>query len=160
MLRFLIQLKLCVCVLKPTRCTNFSNLFLEWNSTCFRYFLCPLSVFIHCTHSSGICHTVLLTACKLWKTPDDGQWNCPKPIQFHSKNKFEKLVHLVAFNIPIYHDARSHERQIKLYGQSKDRTLSVETMSLCLSVCDRVLATKPPMDYRDTPVAYKLVKQS
>jgi len=28
--------------IKPTRCTNFSNLFLEWNSTCFGKFLCPI----------------------------------------------------------------------------------------------------------------------
>jgi len=46
-----------------------------------------------------------------WKTPDDGQWNCPKHIEFYSKNKFEKLVHLVGFIIRIYHDARSPERQ-------------------------------------------------
>ena len=30
-------------IIKPTRCTNFSNLFLEWNSTCFGQFLCPSS---------------------------------------------------------------------------------------------------------------------
>ena len=46
------------------------------------------------------------------ETPDDGQRNCPKHVEFHSKNKFEKLVHLVGFNIQIYHDARSHERQV------------------------------------------------
>jgi len=28
------------------------------------------------------------------KTPDDGQRNCPKHVEFHSKNKFVKLVHL------------------------------------------------------------------
>ena len=32
-----------------------------------------------------------------WKTPDDGQRNCPKYVEFHCKNKFEKLVHLVGF---------------------------------------------------------------
>jgi len=26
--------------IRPTRCTNYSNLFLEWNSTCFGQFLC------------------------------------------------------------------------------------------------------------------------
>ena len=31
------------------------------------------------------------------KTPDDGQRNCPKHVDFYSKNKFEKLVHLVGF---------------------------------------------------------------
>jgi hypothetical protein len=30
-------------VIKPTRSTNFSNLFLSWNSTCFGQFLCPSS---------------------------------------------------------------------------------------------------------------------
>jgi len=32
---------------------------------------------------------------------------CPKHVEFYSKNKFEKLVHLVGFIIRIYHDARS-----------------------------------------------------
>jgi len=32
-------------------------------------------------------------------------------LQFHSENKFEKLVHLVGFIVRIYHDARPHERQ-------------------------------------------------
>jgi len=47
-------------IVKPTRCTNFSSLFLEWNSTCFRQFLCPSSGVFHYTHSNGICHTCLL----------------------------------------------------------------------------------------------------
>ena len=51
-------------IIKPTRCTNFSNLFLLWNSACFRQFLCPSSGVFHCTHSNGICHRGLLTACK------------------------------------------------------------------------------------------------
>jgi hypothetical protein len=37
--------------------------------------------------------------------------NCPKHVEFCSKNKFEKIVHLVSFIIRIYHDARSPERQ-------------------------------------------------
>jgi len=43
---------------------DFSNLFLEWNPTCFGEFLCPSSGVFHCTHCSGICHTGLLTACE------------------------------------------------------------------------------------------------
>jgi len=46
-------------------------------------------------------------------TPDDGQRNCPKHVEFYSKSKLEKLVHLVGFIIRIYHDARSPERQIR-----------------------------------------------
>ena len=37
------------------------------------------------------------------KTPDDGQRNCPKHVEFYSKNKFEKLVHLVGFIIQKNH---------------------------------------------------------
>jgi len=47
--------------------------------------------------------------CVYSASPDDGQRNCPKHVEFHSKNKFEKLVHLVGFIIRIYHDARSSE---------------------------------------------------
>jgi len=36
------------------------------------------------------------------KTPDDGQRNCPKHVEFYSKIKFEKLVHLVGFITRIY----------------------------------------------------------
>ena len=50
--------------------------------------------------------------CVQWKNPYDIQRNCPKHVHFHSRNKFERLVHLVCFIIRIYHDARSHERQI------------------------------------------------
>jgi len=45
------------------------------------------------------------------KTADDGQRNCPNHVEFYSKNKFEKLVHLIGFIIRVYHDARSPERQ-------------------------------------------------
>jgi hypothetical protein len=69
----------------------------------FVQFLCPSSGVFHFTHSNGIYRTGLLTytivVCVQWKTPDDGQRNFPKHIEFHSKNKFEKLVHLVGFII-------------------------------------------------------------
>ena len=47
--------------------------------------------------SKPVWHVPLL--CVQWKTPDDGQRNCPKYVEFYSKNKFEKLVHLVGFII-------------------------------------------------------------
>ena len=73
------------------------------------HFLCPSPGVFHCTHSNGICHRDLL--CVQWNTPDDGQRNCPKHVEFYSRNKFEKLVHLVGFIVRIYHDARSPEGQ-------------------------------------------------
>jgi hypothetical protein len=50
-------------ILKPTRCTKFSNLSMKWHSTFFRQFLCPSSGVLHCTHTNGLCHTGLLTVC-------------------------------------------------------------------------------------------------
>jgi len=47
--------------------------------------------------SKPVRHIPLL--CVFWKTPDDGQRNCPKHTGFYSKNKFEKLVRLVGFII-------------------------------------------------------------
>jgi len=47
--------------------------------------------------SKSVWHIPLL--CVQWKTPDDGQRNCPRYVEFYSKNKFEKLVHLVGFII-------------------------------------------------------------
>jgi len=37
--------------------------------------------------------------CVQWKTPDDGRRDCPKHVEFYSENEFEKLVHLVGFNL-------------------------------------------------------------
>ena len=102
-------------VTNPYNKTNLRHLFLkfilEWDSTCFGQFLCPSSRVLHCTHSNGICHSVLLTAfeqdqdgtpwswsqavrkpvwhipllCVQWKTPEDGQRNYPTHVEFHSK---------------------------------------------------------------------------
>ena len=38
------------------------------------------------------------------KIPGDRQRNCPKHVVFYSKNKFEKLLHLVGFIIRIYYN--------------------------------------------------------
>ena len=59
--------------------------------------------------SKPVWHIPLL--CVQWKTLDDGQRNCPKHIEFYSKNKFKKLAHLVGFIRRISHDARSPESQ-------------------------------------------------
>ena len=44
--------------------------------------------------------TYTIAVCTV-KTPDDGQRNCPKHVEFYSKNKFEKSVHIVGFIIMI-----------------------------------------------------------
>jgi len=119
-----------ISIVKPTRCTSVSNVFiLEWHSTCFGRSFRPSSWVQDCAYSNrhlsnryccllaskqtavSVCHMPLL--CVQWKTPDDGQRNCPKHVEFYSKNKFEKFVHLVGFIIRIYHDARSHESETR-----------------------------------------------
>jgi hypothetical protein len=90
------------------------------------------------------CHTGLLTACEQdqdaacsqavnqpvwhipllcvkWKTPDDGQRNSPKRVEFYSKNKFEKLVHLVGFIIRIFSRCSSPGGQILLLSSHSFR---------------------------------------
>jgi len=47
--------------------------------------------------SGRSCMTYTTAVCVQWKIPDDGQRNCPKRVEFYSKNQFEKLVHLVGF---------------------------------------------------------------
>jgi hypothetical protein len=92
-------------IIKPTKCTNFLNLFLEWNSTCFGQFLCPSSG-VSTVDSNGTCQRCLLTAVRkpVWHTPllctvESSWWRTEelpeKHVEFDSKDKFEILVHLV-----------------------------------------------------------------
>jgi len=72
-------------------------------------------------HLNVRCYCLYILLHVQWKTPDDGQRNCPKHVEFYFKNKSEKLVHLVGFIIRIHHDARSPERRMLL--------------SVCIAVC-------------------------
>ena len=70
------------------------------------------SILIPLASSQQNLYDIYLLLCIQYLTPDDGQKICPKHVDFYSKNKFGKLVHLVGFIIRIYHDARSYECQI------------------------------------------------
>jgi len=59
---------------------------------------------------------IYLLLCVQFWTPDDGQRNCPKHVEFYSKNKFEKLAHLISVIIRLYDDARSSECQDIILG--------------------------------------------
>jgi len=60
-----------------------------------------------------------------------------KHVEFYSKNKFEKLVHLVGFIIRINHDTRSSESQSMCF------VMSVFRPSIHSSICLHVLARLP-----------------
>jgi hypothetical protein len=116
-----------ILIIKPTRCTISQIYF--WNRT-----LHVSDIFsVHHQEAGtvetaiGICHTadcllvssqqnlydIYLLLCVQCYTPDNGQRNCPKHVEFYSKIKYEKLVHLVGFITRIYHDARSSDCQIQ-----------------------------------------------
>jgi hypothetical protein len=101
-------------IVKPTRCTSVSNLFiLEWHSTWFGRPFRPSSGVQDCTYSNQADTAVGLLAsrqqylfdiCLLlyvqsW-TADDGRKDRPNHVECHSKlNKFDTLVHLVGFTV-------------------------------------------------------------
>jgi hypothetical protein len=104
---------LSIIIIKPTRCTNFSNLLFGIKLYMFR--TVPLSNI----RSSFTVHTAMvyvIQVCCVYNekllTMDRG--TVPKHVKFYSKNKFEKLVHLVGFIIRIYHDERSPECQLQI----------------------------------------------
>ena len=76
------------------------------------------------------------------KTPDVGQRNCPKHVEFYSKNKFEILVHVVGFIIRIYQDARSAGEQNWNNILTKQRT----SKTTCLFSLSH-LSSKRPLSY-------------
>jgi hypothetical protein len=59
------------------------------------------SILIPLASSLPNLYDIYLLLCIQCYTPDDGQRNCPKRVEFYSKNKFEKLIHLVGFIIRI-----------------------------------------------------------
>jgi len=72
-------------IIKRNWYTNFSNLFSEWNSTCFGQFVCPSSGVFRCKHSNGICHKAL-TACE--QDQDRTQFH-PDPTRKLSANLYD-----------------------------------------------------------------------
>jgi len=51
----------------------------------------PTYILIPLASSQHNLYTIYLLLCAQCYTPDDGQRNCPKHVQFYSKNKFEKI---------------------------------------------------------------------
>jgi len=48
-------------------------------------------------HRLGEDSLLRLLLCVQCKTTNDGQSNCPKHVEFYSKNNLEKVVHIVGF---------------------------------------------------------------
>jgi len=130
-----------VLIIKPTRCTYFSNLFLEEalyvsdsSSVHHQEFFTVHTAMLYVIQSANLYY--IYHYCVQWKTRASCQQTCmaytiavcavkncwwwteelSKTCKVSSKNKFEKLVHLVGFIIRIFHDTRSPERQITRYS--------------------------------------------
>jgi hypothetical protein len=112
--------------IKPTRCTNFLKFILEIKLYMFRrvslsvvrsYSLytrqwCMSYRFVDSFRARQlwVWHIPLLSV--QWITPDDGQRNCPKHVEIHFQNKFEKIIASSWFYCKeIRHDAQSHGRK-------------------------------------------------
>jgi len=96
-----------ILIIKPTRCTNFSNLF--WNRTLHVSDKFSVHQQESCTvyTAIGLCHTgyadcllassqhnlydIYLLLCIRYKTPVDGQKTCPKHVEFYSKINLRNL---------------------------------------------------------------------
>ena len=79
--------------------------------------------------AGSLWHTPLL--CVQWKTPDDGQRNCSKHVEFYSKNKFEKLVHLVGFIVRM--SCRSHRSQYTILKYFEKRKIPTENFGIIIT---------------------------
>ena len=73
--------------------------------------------------ASKLCVPLL---CVQWQTPDNGQKNSLKHVEFYSKNKFQELVQLVGFIIRIFHYSRWPEPQISLLISSSLSSLELQ----------------------------------
>jgi len=94
-----------ILTIKPTRCTNFSNLF--WNKT------------LHGSDSTSVhhqeffaVHTAMIYVIQVcWLLASRIRIELSETRRVLLQNKCEKLVHLVGSIIRIYHDAQSSECQ-------------------------------------------------
>ena len=85
------------------------------------------SILIPPASSQHNLYDIYLLLCVQCWNPDDGQRYCPKHVKFYSKNKFEKLFHLVGFIIRI---VPNNSRVPALYA---NRRLTGVDMCSCTS---------------------------
>jgi hypothetical protein len=99
------------------------------------------------TRKMSVWYITLL--CVRWETPDDGQRNCPKHVEFHSKIKFEKISASSWFYYKdlsrctvTCHDARS---RVTMHGHMNVNSASVSSVILISYCCSfrRILLFRP-----------------
>jgi len=61
-------------------------------------------------------------------TSDDGHRNCPKHIEFHSINKFEKLVHLVGFTTRIFRTLITNKKRTNIPINERTKFVKISTL--------------------------------
>jgi hypothetical protein len=101
---------LCFCTVElilaiiPTRCTNLSNSFC-FGMKIYVFRTVPMSIirgfslYTQQWYISANLYDIYHPCINSEKTPDDVQRICPEHVESHSKNKVEKIVHLVRFII-------------------------------------------------------------
>jgi len=108
----------------------------------------PLLCLLHVSESSSVhdkefftLHTAMVYVSKpVWhipllcverKTPDDGQRNCPKRVEFYSKNKFEKLMYLVGFIVRIIEPPKILPQSNVIHSNLKYNAQSLKVVCIC-----------------------------
>jgi hypothetical protein len=79
-----------VLIIKPTSWTNFSKFIFGIKLYIFRTVPLPI-IRSFSLYTQQWYMSYRFAACVQWKTTDDGQRNCPKHVQFYSKNKFWEI---------------------------------------------------------------------
>jgi len=126
-------------IIKPTRCTNFSNIFLEWNSTCFGQFLCPSSKFF-------TVHTAVVYVIQVcWQLASRIRMelssililpaNCQKNLEWNS-TCFEQFL---CPSSGVFHwrhsNGRCHTRLLTACEQDQDGTSILILLASCQQTC-------------------------
>jgi hypothetical protein len=133
-------IQLYILIIKPTRCTNFSNLFLndilhvsdsssvhrQELFTVHSAMIYVIQVFRQLSSRIRMDTTAVRTAKNSWWWTEELSEKC----RVSFKNKFEKSVHLVGFIIRICHDAWSQECKKK----SKTLTYTHVSCLVCASM--------------------------
>ena len=130
-------------IIKPTRCTNFTNLF--WHETL--HVSDSSSVhhqeFIHCTLSNGVCLQKFMTYTIAEFTMKNSWWwteELSETCRVWYQNKFVKLVHLVGFItktftfISLLYQIRQFATDVTLFAVSFAQPLLNVTQSPALAL--------------------------
>ena len=91
----------------------------------------------YCMYS--VWHIPLL--CVQWKTPDDGQRNCPKHVEFYSKNKFSEISASSWFYYKNFLNVSNYGHAVPLWDKRITKVFENILLRECLDVKSYLMGT-------------------